>query len=1493
MKIDFTKKIEEYKEKSDKEILTYLSDFWNVTPNEDGIIRLYASYKKSEYKDSKGNDFAFFIDIRNEVGDVLYYPYKLGKVKIWSQYKPQFETQPIWQINVRLSELKYRKENPFALCMANNIVGKPSLKFNDRLEKEAIIKKIFKDTGYTQRDAKNTVNALHNIMDDLYTNADDRFVYELLQNADDQPQEGKTVSVFMQLQENHLLFMHNGRSFDKDDVDSICSIGSSTKRNSKEKIGYKGIGFKSVFTGSDTVIVNSGNFSFAFDKYSPLYNNADIESIPWQLKPIWQEKYRYPKEVRDNEYFWKAPVGISLNIDSDKVEYYDSSIRKILSNPLFLLFLKNVSLFRFNCKATELKIAKDEDDNIIHIKENDKIISSWIKTDYVIEIPLDIRNAMQNDRNVPQKMKEATKTQISFAANITDEGIKQIDNSVLYAYLPTTVNDFKFNFIVNADFLLAANREQLHTKKTWNRFLFQQIGKLLVEWGKSISALSSTYLDVFPTKELPEEETGHLALSSYFNSAYKSALESEAFILNHKSELARQDEIIVDKTGLSVIVGADLFCQLLDTTKCLPSNNIDGKILEEDIFAKIESLNFDNVIEAVTNNETFNKWFIMATDEQKQTLYKWIVDNKTTSRTPKLNSFVTNLPLFQFGDERKSCGEIEEPNLIITTKHIIPIRDILSKIGFICSDNVLDENHPLYEFIKLQDDEELFDQIKKCDFSKLTSAERKTLFFALKDFDEIGDAKLKTISLFKNINGDFKALGEMTAYRECVQEWLYPYVICKDDNDKELTKYLISQEDEFKSIIQEHYEEMAISLAELYESYKDKWTGSFTRQVVDKSKINNEILTIIEKSDEETKRYFLSSIEKLELHSTATYKKDSYEYRVLQLALSIYEAPSEFSQKIYFDEKCIKDFTVSDEVICDFEQNGEKKKVKMSLAKLLPQYQNQSDSIEKIKSLFESKKDLDKFFVANPMPLDQIVKGLEATDYLNLKPGLWPNDKNGNAYQYLFYVYYYRKVKGYTSSWVISIQLENESQEFIDDMIDFLFNNRICIEKSPFTYRVKNYFLNKHFASDYNLESEQLLPTTEQWADDDKKKKYLTDNGVRTSNCNTIQFRKLFIENKSIDFIDKLSDDELKRSIDFISRACESEIPFVGTNQKDILLQLKNKKCCDLLDNWNDKKIKENSDEWDSKEYNEWMKEQYPHIFIYPGTLPRQLSYDGKILLNHDDTECDYYYDKQAKQLYLCNSRRIEDILFEVAKDGNSDLSLDEYRELCLEGKVVFTQEEKDEFDSLKNEKDKIKRALQKRGLDYDDLLCGIDTDDSPQENTAIISNGTPSLSSVDERIEAQKEAQRKLQELYPNWEYPDGFGEGDVYSTFEVTKENGATMSVVLKSHKSPKEPLKINSTEWDYLMNDAKLLIYTGVNIKELAPKYLMEKQSKITLSFSTENLDKEERITALSDSLHFFKELNFDFESFQLSKKAKSIEGLYNTTEGKQKSTSDDDL
>ena len=401
----FEEQIAEFKTRSDSEVLEFLSSYWNITPDEKGVFTMVGTYKKADHKDKKGNDFAYFEDVRNTEGDILYYPFGLGKVKLWTACNDKLEKQDIWRISVKLSPKKFRDKNPFIITLSDTKFGLPSTNLKDKLSREAQIRKIFKDTGFTERDAKNTVNALHNIMDDLYSNADDRFVYELLQNADDQPEEGQSVSVILQLLKEHLLFMHNGRVFDTDDVDSICSIGDSTKRKDKEKIGYKGIGFKSVFTGSDTVIINSGNYSFAFDKFSPVYGDSDMNNIPWQLKPIWQERYRYPKEVKENETFWKERVGISLEVEEDNLNDYRMSIAKIFAHPIFLLFLKNVTNLEFDEGELRTKISKSQDGEILQIEKDGIVDSSWIVKDYPITIPQEIRDALQDDRNVPEKLK--------------------------------------------------------------------------------------------------------------------------------------------------------------------------------------------------------------------------------------------------------------------------------------------------------------------------------------------------------------------------------------------------------------------------------------------------------------------------------------------------------------------------------------------------------------------------------------------------------------------------------------------------------------------------------------------------------------------------------------------------------------------------------------------------------------------------------------------------------------------------------------------------------------------------------------------------------------------------------------------------------------------------------------------------------------------------------------------------------------------------------
>ena len=1469
----------------------------------------------------------------------IYYPFNLGKVKIWSQYKKTFEAQPIWQINVRLSDIKFRRKNPFALSLANNIVGKPSLKFNDRLEKESIIRKIFNETGYTERDAKNTVNALHNIMDDLYTNADDRFVYELLQNADDQPQEGKSVNVFMQLLDSHLLFMHDGRPFDNDDVDSICSIGSSTKREKKEKIGYKGIGFKSVFTGSDTVIVNSGNFSFAFDKYSALYNDSSIENIPWQLKPIWQEKYRYPKEVRNNEYFWKSQVGISLDIDSESVNYYDSSIIKILSSPLFLLFLKNVYSFRFLHDKKDLKISKIQDGYITHLKRNEDIISSWLKVDFVIDIPQEVREAMQNDRNVPQKMKEATKTQISFATLITNGQVGQLNNSVLYAYLPTSVNDFKFNFIVNADFLLAANREQLHVKKLWNQFLFQKIGSLLIDWCKSISAFTPTYLNLLPLTQLPEEETGHLTLSPYFNSSYRSAIESEAFIVNHKGELAKQEEIIIDKTGLSEIVGAYLFCQLLKTEKYLPSEKIDSKILEEDIFEYIEVLGFDDVIEAITSNSKFNDWFVSATDEQKAMLYKWIEDNNIRSRKDGLESFVANLPLFLFGQEYKSCEEVESLDNIITTEHIEPIRNVLSKLGFTCSENLFDENHPLYEFIDLTDEEDLFNSIKEADFSGLTTNERKKLFLVLANFDGIGDAKLKKdIALFKNMKGEFKPLEDLIAYRDNAPVWLHEYILCKDDYDAYLTKYIIAQEDEFEDIVQKNIEDIVQKniedidtiWAELYKAYKDNWTGQFTRHIIDSYEIGNDILSIIEESDTKTKAHFLDSIEKLDLHSSLNYKKDSYEYRVLKLALDVYSEPSEFSSKIFYDDTCIENFTVSDEVLCEFQQDGSTKKIKLSLAKLLPQYQDKSDIVGKIKNSFEVKTGIDKFFKVSPLDHESIRKGISKFLGSDRGQSRWPCRKGGNAYQYLFYTYYYRQEVGYTSSWVWYIDLEDETDDFVKEMCDFLFENKISIKTSPFTYRLHSYFINKFFDSQYLTDDERLLSTIENWADTDEKRIYLKNNGVKTENSNTIQFRKLFIENEPIDFIYRLENEDLISGIKFITTATSLERPFVGENQKNVLLSLK-EKIRGLSGNWNECLMNKNAKEWDTKEYKDWIIDRHdPQIFIYPGMLPCQLSYEDEILLHYDDSEYDYYYNVQEKKLFVSNARKIEDILFEVAKEGDSRLDFDDYKELCLEGKISISKEDIEKKDktieSLSEENRKKDEIIEQYRAKYGELTSGdndTSNDEVPQDietNDVLNIMHKNSQDEIDhqsgkvierdqlsheEQIAAHKEAADVIKEQLEkdgydcsNWKFVDDDDDSSKkWNSFnqvdDIISPKGETINLVIKSVKGGY--IYLSAIDFEYLTSSSNnvLMVWDGTSAHSVTAEDIFNKDSNVNLIFDTEYTPKH-YYAALSRVFQYIKRTTFAVKNprYNATDTIKSF-GMDSKTEGVQKLFDDNDL
>ena len=185
-------------------------------------------------------------------------------------------------------------------------------------------------------------------------------------------------------------------------------------------------------------------------------------------------------------------------------------------------------------------------------------------------------------------------------------------------------------------------------------------------------------------------------------------------------------------------------------------------------------------------------------------------------------------------------------------------------------------------------------------------------------------------------------------------------------------------------------------------------------------------------------------------------------------------------------------------------------------------------------------------------------------------------------------------------------------------------------------------------------------------------------------------------------------------------------------------------------------------------------------------------------------------------------------------------------------------------------------------------------------ENTVDIIGPVSNTLSQSEQIEAQLEAQRFLYSKKPLWKFPNNFADVDedgkpyCFSTFEIIDEEGNKQAVVLKSHKKNNTPFSINPEEWDYIINPkGKLLIYTGNDIKEENMEDLINNQSSIVLRFSTENLDIEDRISQFSDLLHYFKQIHFDFDSFNISKRAKSIFGITNKNQGPQTGGSNEDI
>lgn len=165
-------------------------------------------------------------------------------------------------------------------------------------------------------------DGIKRLLTDLYPD-NAHFIYELLQNAED---AGASAVRFI-LNDNRLEFEHNGdRLFSIEDVNSITSIGVSTKGNDPTTIGEFGVGFKAVFAYTSTPEIESGEYHFRIrDMVVPVTDGLS----PGKLgEKITRFKFPFdnPKKSPENA---RAEIEKNLRLLNKSTLLFLSNIRKI------------------------------------------------------------------------------------------------------------------------------------------------------------------------------------------------------------------------------------------------------------------------------------------------------------------------------------------------------------------------------------------------------------------------------------------------------------------------------------------------------------------------------------------------------------------------------------------------------------------------------------------------------------------------------------------------------------------------------------------------------------------------------------------------------------------------------------------------------------------------------------------------------------------------------------------------------------------------------------------------------------------------------------------------------------------------------------------------------------------------------------------------------------------------------------------------------------
>ncbi|KAF5006291.1 hypothetical protein FDECE_7322 [Fusarium decemcellulare] len=311
-----------------------------------------------------------------------------------------------------------------------------------------------------------------------------RFVYELLQNAEDnhfgQAKSRKHLPyISFHMLDDRLVVDCNEDGFTEANLRAICSIGQSSKPAAEGYIGEKGIGFKSVFMAAWKVHIQSGVYSFYF-------KHRKSDPGMGMVQPRWQD----PVE--------KLPPNLTrmtLYLHEDDDPEYTAAQRDSIHQQLrelngdVLLFMRKLRKIRITTGrgrsevSTVFSRGKEKENRIAITKTVTQGGSSQTSTTIYHITKHRARNLAKNENRKYTREEERTKAYSSadvvLAFPLSPESIPIVEPQKVFAFLP--VQSAGFSFLIQSDFMTNASREGIVVTAARNTGLLGSIADAFIE----------------------------------------------------------------------------------------------------------------------------------------------------------------------------------------------------------------------------------------------------------------------------------------------------------------------------------------------------------------------------------------------------------------------------------------------------------------------------------------------------------------------------------------------------------------------------------------------------------------------------------------------------------------------------------------------------------------------------------------------------------------------------------------------------------------------------------------------------------------------------------------------------------------------------------------------------------------------------------------------------------------------------------------------------